>query len=266
MAEGYWLVGGDGGHLHLRHAPSSTAPPGRCTSSGRSWPSRRPPTAAGLLARRLGRRHLRLRQRRVLRIDPGDRPGSGRDPGAARRLNAPIVGMVPSVDGAGYFMVASDGGVFAFGDARFAGSCPGIGGCSGCGGGRHARRHRRRVLGGDGHRQRLCLRRRPRARTSPGPRSAPVTSAVRTPDGKGYWILFADGFGVRLRNGRQLREPVGRRRREPGHRRVRHRRRRRVLGGHGQRDRPLRSATPRSSGRHVRLVHLNAPVIAASGF
>ena len=28
-------------------------------------------------------------------------------------------------------MVASDGGVFAFGDARFEGSCPGIGGCSG---------------------------------------------------------------------------------------------------------------------------------------
>ena len=28
-------------------------------------------------------------------------------------------------------MVASDGGVFAFGDAHFAGSCPGIGGCSG---------------------------------------------------------------------------------------------------------------------------------------
>ena len=39
--------------------------------------------------------------------------------------------MVPSIDDNGYFMVASDGGVFAFGDAHFAGSCPGIGGCSG---------------------------------------------------------------------------------------------------------------------------------------
>jgi len=28
---------------------------------------------------------------------------------------------------------------------------------------------------------------------SPGPQSVPVTSAVRTPDGKGYWILFANG-------------------------------------------------------------------------
>jgi hypothetical protein len=37
----------------------------------------------------------------------------------------------PTTDGGGYFMVASDGGVFAFGHARFAGSCPGIGGCAG---------------------------------------------------------------------------------------------------------------------------------------
>src|SRR5581483_8929404 len=52
-------------------------------------------------------------------------------PGNVKKLNAPIVGMVPSVDGNGYFMVASDGGVFAFGDAQYEGSCPGIGGCAG---------------------------------------------------------------------------------------------------------------------------------------
>ena len=51
--------------------------------------------------------------------------------GLPNSLEAPIVGMVPSNDDGGYFMVASDGGVFAFGDARFAGSCPGIGGCAG---------------------------------------------------------------------------------------------------------------------------------------
>ena len=39
----------------------------------------------------------------------------------APKLSAPIVGMVPSADGGGYFMVSSDGGVFAFGDAQFAG-------------------------------------------------------------------------------------------------------------------------------------------------
>jgi hypothetical protein len=27
----------------------------------------------------------------------------------------------------------------------------------------------------------------------PGPQSVPVVSAVRTPDGKGYWILFSNG-------------------------------------------------------------------------
>ncbi len=64
----------------------------------------------------------------------GSIPGDGLSPagsGLPHSLNAPIVAMVPSSDGGGYFMVASDGGVFAFGDARFAGSCPGIGGCSG---------------------------------------------------------------------------------------------------------------------------------------
>ena len=64
----------------------------------------------------------------------GSIPGLGLHPagsGQPHSLSAPIVGMVPSADGGGYFMVASDGGVFAFGDARFAESCPGIGGCSG---------------------------------------------------------------------------------------------------------------------------------------
>ena len=49
----------------------------------------------------------------------------------SEEIECPIVGMVPTTDGGGYFMVASDGGVFTFGDAKFEGSCPGIGGCSG---------------------------------------------------------------------------------------------------------------------------------------
>ncbi|MDP9401779.1 MAG: hypothetical protein M3P85_00265, partial [Actinomycetota bacterium] len=40
----------------------------------------------------------------------------------AIRLNKPIVGMAPTPSGNGYWMVASDGGVFAFGDAAFLGS------------------------------------------------------------------------------------------------------------------------------------------------
>ena len=40
---------------------------------------------------------------------------------------ADIVGIVPTADGRGYWMVGSDGGVFAFGDAGFVGSLPGLG-------------------------------------------------------------------------------------------------------------------------------------------
>src|SRR5664279_4910510 len=37
-------------------------------------------------------------------------------------LNAPVVGIAATADGGGYWLVAADGGVFTFGDARFAGS------------------------------------------------------------------------------------------------------------------------------------------------
>ena len=37
-------------------------------------------------------------------------------------LNKPIVGMAATPDGKGYWLVASDGGIFAFGDAAFYGS------------------------------------------------------------------------------------------------------------------------------------------------
>jgi hypothetical protein len=40
----------------------------------------------------------------------------------ALHLNAPIVGMAPTADGRGYWLVGSDGGIFAFGDAPFQGS------------------------------------------------------------------------------------------------------------------------------------------------
>src|SRR5438876_7901726 len=38
-----------------------------------------------------------------------------------QRLNAPVQSLVPDADGAGYWLVASDGGIFAF-DAPFRGS------------------------------------------------------------------------------------------------------------------------------------------------
>ena len=123
----------------------------------------------------------------------GSIPGLGIHPagsGQAHSLNAPIVGMVPSVDDNGYFMVASDGGVFAFGDAHFAGSCPGIGGCSGAavavmpdasGNGYWLVTATGNVYTfGD-------------AAYFGAPGHGTVTSAVATPDGKGYWILLSNG-------------------------------------------------------------------------
>ena len=98
------------------------------------------------------RRHLRLRRRRLLRLDrelgpqradhrhgiDARRQGlldGGADGGifafgdagfygstGAHRLNQPIVGMAATPDGKGYWLVASDGGIFAFGDAGFYGS------------------------------------------------------------------------------------------------------------------------------------------------
>jgi subtilase family serine protease len=125
----------------------------------------------------------------------GSIPGQGLHPagsGLQPSLNAPIVGMVPSANGGGYFMVASDGGVFAFGDARFEGSCPGIGGCAGAavavvpdasGNGYWLVTQTGHVYAfGDAA-----------AYGAPGPQAAAVTSAVRTSDGNGYYILLADG-------------------------------------------------------------------------
>jgi hypothetical protein len=37
-------------------------------------------------------------------------------------LNQPIVGITPTPDGKGYWLVARDGGIFSFGDAPFYGS------------------------------------------------------------------------------------------------------------------------------------------------
>ena len=42
------------------------------------------------------------------------------------RLNAPVVGIASTPSGNGYWLVASDGGVFAFGDAMFGGSLGGL--------------------------------------------------------------------------------------------------------------------------------------------
>jgi hypothetical protein len=140
----------------------------------------------------------------------GSIPGLGLHPagsGQPNSLNAPIVGMVPTVTRHGYFMVATDGGVFAFGDARYEGSCPGIGGCAGAavavmpdhsGNGYWLVTATGSVYAfGDA----------PWYGAAP-PSTVPVVDAVARPDGRGYWLLYAngviDGFGSGVNMGNPL--------------------------------------------------------------
>jgi hypothetical protein len=110
--------------------------------------------------------------------------------GQPNSLNAPIVGMVPSFDDGGYFMVASDGGVFAFGDSRFAGSCLNIRGCVGAA---------VAVMPDDGGNGYWLVTATGNIYTfgdAPylgAPGHGTVTSAVATPDGLGYRIVLSDG-------------------------------------------------------------------------
>ena len=189
-SHGYWLVGSDGGifnfgssqfhgstgSLHLQRPVVGITP---TTDRGGYWLVA---SDGGIFAFGDAGFH-------------GSIPGTGLHPagsGLPNSLNAPIVGMVPSTDGNGYFMVASDGGVFAFGDARFEGSCPGIGGCNGAavavvpdatGNGYWVVTSTGAVYTfGDATNFGV-----------PGPQNSAITSAVATSNGQGYWIL--DGAG-----------------------------------------------------------------------
>ena len=82
-----------------------------------------------------------------------------RAPWAVRHLNAPVVGIAPTPDGQGYWLVASDGGVFAFG---------GRGGFYGSMGGQPLNR-------------------------------SLFVGIAPTPDGHGYWLVASDGWRVLIR-------------------------------------------------------------------
>jgi hypothetical protein len=129
FAHGYWLVGSDGGIFSFGAV--------QFHGSMGSTKLQRPVVAITPTADHDGY-WLVASDGGIFALNAGfygSIPGLGLAPAGSsnpRRLNAPIVGMVPSPDGGGYFMVASDGGVFAFGDAKYAGSCPALpGGCSG---------------------------------------------------------------------------------------------------------------------------------------
>ncbi len=80
--------------------------------------------------------------------------------GGPHPLNAPIVGIAATSDGQGYWLVASDGGIFTFGDAQFHGTpySDGITGLSGA-----------------------------------HPLNAPITAIIPDPSGEGYRLIGKDG-------------------------------------------------------------------------
>jgi hypothetical protein len=125
----------------------------------------------------------------------GSIPGLGLAPAGAtagRILDAPMAGVVPSIDDKGYFMVGADGGVFAFGDAQFEGSCPGIGGCSGTAVAvaPDATGRGYWLVTSSGH---IYSFGDAPYFGAPGTQSSAITSMVRTPDGGGYWIVDVNG-------------------------------------------------------------------------
>ena len=137
------------------------------------------PLRPRLLARRIRRRRLHLRRRPLLRLDRRDPP----QPADRRHGRHP--------HGHGYWLVASDGGVFTFGDAHFYGSTGGV--APEPADRRHGRHpHRSRLLARRVRRRRLHLRRRrtstarwaastSTSRSSAWPRPRPATATGSSP-------------------------------------------------------------------------------------
>jgi hypothetical protein len=205
-ARGYWLVGSDGGIFSFGaagfHGSMGSTPLQRPVVGITPSPSR---TGYWLVASDGG----------IFAFGDssyyGSIPGVGLHPygsGQPHSLNAPIVGMVPSISGHGYFMVASDGGVFAFGDAHFAGSCPGIGGCYG----------RAVAVMPDSTGMGYWLVTNLGAVYpfgdagnfgEPPAESVPVVNAVATTDGRGYWILYSNGVVANFGDATNFGAPIG---------------------------------------------------------
>ena len=107
--------------------------------------------------------------------------------------NAPVVGMTAAHDGGGYWLVAADGGIFSYGDARFVGSAgslrlnaPIVGMAATPDGGGYwlVARDGGIFSYGDagffGSAGSLRL-------------NAPIVGMAATPDGGGYWLVARDG-------------------------------------------------------------------------
>ena len=105
----------------------------------------------------------------------------------------PVVGMSPTSDAGGYWLVASDGGVFSYGDARFHGSTGGVrlvqpivGMATTPDGGGYW------MVASDGGI--FAFGDAPFHGSTGGVRLVkPIEAMVATPDGHGYWMVASDG-------------------------------------------------------------------------
>ena len=108
-------------------------------------------------------------------------------------LNKPVVGMAATPHSDGYWLVASDGGIFTFGDAQFYGSTGAIA-LNKPVVGMAATPDRLRLLAGGLRRRDLRLRDAQFYGSMGGkPLNQPIVGMAATPDGHGYWLVAADG-------------------------------------------------------------------------
>jgi hypothetical protein len=142
--------------------------------------------------------------------------GSAKTYGSLAALNKPIVGMAPTLNGLGYWLVASDGGIFSYGDAAFLGSRGGqplnkpiVGMAATPDGGGYW------LVASDGG---IFSYGDAAFFGSRGgqPLNAPIVGMAATPDGGGYWLVASDdgifsygdaGF-LGSRGGQPLNKPI----------------------------------------------------------
>ena len=193
---GYWLAGADGAVYALRRPPRRLAVGGRAGSARRGHGCH--PRRWRVLAGGVGRRGVQLRRR----------PVRGRA-SAPCTSTSPSSAIAATSDGGGYWLVASDGGVFSFGDARFYGSLgavhlnqPVVGMAATPDGSGYW------LVASDGG---VFSFGDARFEGSLGAThlNAAVVGMASTGDGRGYWLTGADGGRVYLRRRRIPGQPRG---------------------------------------------------------
>ena len=165
---------------------------------------------------------------------------------AAVQSSSNTIGIAPLPNGTGYWEVEANGTVAAFGSAPKLRLAPGRPQRTDRGHRGDARR--RRLLAGGRGRRHLQLRRRRSSTDRPAALrlNKPIVGMASTPDGRGYWMVAADG-GIFSFGDAPFFGSMGGHAAEPAHRR--HRGRpgdRRLLGG-GHRRRHLQLTTHPSS-------------------